>query len=587
MRAVDPRLLEYAHSTRRFLWISIGIGVATAALVIAQAFLLAHVIVAGFQDGASLESQRGRLMALGFVIVARGVLAWASDRAAHSAAAQAKSDLRMAVLEHAMRLGPVWLSGTRSGELTALCTRGIDSLDAYFARYLPQLVLAVLVPVAVAVAILTQDPLSALLVMLTVPMIPVFMVVIGSFTKRQVDRQWHALATLSGHFLDVVAGLPTLKVFGRAKAQAVAIADVGDRYRRSTMEVLRISFLSALALEFVATLSVALVAVAIGLRLVYGEMTLLAGLTALLLAPEAYLPLRLVGQHYHAAAEGVGAANQVFAVLEEPPVGGSSTQVPTLAESLIRFESVALAYPGSTSPVVVDVGLDIVPGTVTALVGPSGAGKSTVLAALMYFLPPTGGAISIRPLEGPVVELADLDPVAWRRQISYLPQSPYLGAGTLFDAVRLGTPAASDEAVLQALAEAGLDLAAPATAAVLPDGPMTMLGEDGVGLSAGQLRRVALARVLLQDRPLVLLDEPTAALDPNSEDAVVEAVRALRSRGRTVVLVAHRPALAALADTVVRVDPAAPALEPVLDVTLESEAAAAAVVTAPPWTERA
>ncbi len=560
---------------------------ATAALVIAQAFLLAHVIVAGFQDSATLESQRGRLIALALVIFARAGLAWASDRAAHGAAAQAKSDLRMAVLEHAMRLGPVWLSGTRSGALTTLCTRGIDALDAYFARYLPQLVLAVLVPVGVAAAILTQDPLSALLVVLTVPLIPLFMIVIGSFTRRQVDRQWHALATLSGHFLDVVAGLPTLKVFGRAKSQAVAIAEVGDRYRRSTMEVLRISFLSALALEFVATLSVALVAVAVGLRLVYGEMTLLAGLTALLLAPEAYLPLRLVGQHYHAAAEGVGAANQVFAVLEESPVGGATTSVPDLTDSVIRLESVDVIYPGGTSPVVVDVAFELNQGTVTALVGPSGAGKSTVLATLMSFVSPARGAISIRPSGGPPTWLADLDPAAWRMQVSYLPQAPYLGSGRLVDVARLGTPEASDTEVLQALATAGLDLASPSGLAALPEGLATVLGEGGVGLSAGQQRRVALARILLQDRPLVLLDEPTAALDAHSEDAVVAAVRALRSRGRTVLVVAHRPALAALADVVIRLDPPSPVAEPALDLTLESEAVAAAVAAAPPWAERA
>ena len=287
---IDSRLLIRARSTRRFLVATVLLGVASAALIVIQAFLIARLIVAGFEDGDSAYDLRGMLVALLFVIVVRAVVVWIGEVVSSAGAARGKSELRMAVLRHVMQLGPTWLAGRDSGELSTLCSTGIDSLDAYYARYLPQVVLALVVPPIVIVAILTQDPLSALLVLLTVPLIPLFMGVVGKFTGRTVERQWDALARLSGHFMDVVSGLPTLKAFGRAKAQSAKLASSGAEYRRTTMKVLRISFLSSLVLELVATLSVAIVAVAIGLRLVYGDLTLVVGLTALLLAPEAYIP---------------------------------------------------------------------------------------------------------------------------------------------------------------------------------------------------------------------------------------------------------------------------------------------------------
>ncbi len=586
MRAVDPRLFRYTRSTRRFLGLSVGLGALTAVLVIVQAFVLAGVVVAAFQDGADLRSVRGPLVLLLGIVMARGTMAWLTERNAHRASALAKFELRGAALDHLHRLGPVWLTGTRSGELTTLLTRGIDALDAYFSRYLPQLVLACIVPVAVIVAILTQDPLSALLVAVTVPLIPLFMVVIGSFTRRQVDRQWATLATLSGHFLDVVAGLPTLKVFGRARAQATSIADVGQRYRRSTMGVLRVSFLSALTLEFVATLSVALVAVAIGLRLVYGGMTLQAGLTALLLAPEAYLPIRLVGQHYHAAAEGVGAADAVFELLEaQPPARGTRMDVPDLTHATLRVDDLVVRYPGRPEAAVAGLNLVLDPGTVTALVGSSGSGKSTCLAALLLFAAADSGSISLQDGGQHAVAVSDLDPETWRTHVSYLPQSPYLPAGTLREAVRLSAPEAAETEVNSALAAAGLDLTDAEVRATLPAGLDTRVGEGGVGLSAGQIRRVALARTLCRPAELVLLDEPSAALDGPTEDLVVDVVRRLRDEGRTVVVVAHRPALVGLADQVVVMPDPGGRAEPGSQ--LQEEALASMVPPAPAWTEKA
>ena len=586
MRPLDPRLLRHARSTRRFLAGTVVIGVLTAALVIVQAFVLARIVVAGFQQGASLEDERGAMIVLAGVVLGRAALAWATESSANASSAQAKSELRAAVLDHAVRLGPVWLAGTRSGELTTLSTRGVDALDGYYARYLPQLVLACIVPVAVIAAIATQDVLSAVLVALTLPLIPLFMVVIGTFTRRSVDRQWSALAMLSGHFLDVVAGLPTLKAFGRGKAQTATLAEVGDRYRRTTMGVLRVSFLSALVLELVATLSVAVVAVAIGLRLVSGGMTLTAGLTALLLAPEAYLPIRLVGQYFHAAAEGVGAAERMLAVLETPlPMTGSSTLVPDLGTAEIVVRDVTVRYPDRTAPALEHQDLVVRPGVVTALAGPNGSGKSTLLALLMGFVAPVEGVVLVRGTDGSEVSLADLDPDAWRTQISYLAQSPYLGAGTVADSVRLGAPDATDADVRRALASAGLDLDDPEVARTLPEGLATAVGEGGAGLSAGQVRRVALARTLCRDTPLVLLDEPTSALDGTTEQVVVDAVDALRRAGRTVVLVAHRPALLVAADVVLALEPGVS----IHDRSAGDEAASLVDVaaTAPAWTERA
>ncbi|KOG48194.1 hypothetical protein ADK38_45525, partial [Streptomyces varsoviensis] len=316
MKPVDPRLLTYAKATRLFLVATVALGLAGAGLVIAQAMLIADVVVGAFQHGRTVGDLAGRLLLLGAVAVGRAAVSWLTELAAHRTSASVKSELRVRLLAHASRLGPAWLSRQRTGELTTLATRGIDALDDYFARYLPQLGLAIVVPVAVLARIVTADWVSALIIVITLPLIPLFMILIGWATQSTMDRQWRLLSRLSGHFLDVVAGLPTLKIFGRAKAQAESIRSITADYRRATLRTLRIAFISSFALELLATVSVALVAVGIGLRLVRGELDLYTGLMVLVLAPEAYLPLRQVGAQYHAAAEGLSAADEVFAVLE-------------------------------------------------------------------------------------------------------------------------------------------------------------------------------------------------------------------------------------------------------------------------------
>ncbi len=557
MRPLDPRLLRWARATRTFLLVAVLLGAVIALLVIAQESYLAEAITRAFREGATVADLSEPLTALALVVVARAVVGYASEVAAFRAAAAAKSQLRLALVAHAVRLGPGYLAGARSGDLAQLATRGVDALDAYFARYLPQLVLAVVVPLTVGLVVLTNDVIAAVIVGFTVPLIPVFMALIGLYTQTRVDRQWRTLGVLSGHFLDVVAGLPTLKVFGRAKAQAQTLRDVGDQYRRATLGVLRISFLSSMVLELLATISVALVAVSIGLRLVDGGLDLRTSLLVLILVPEAYLPLRLVGMHFHAAAEGLGAAGRVFEVLETPlPVRGNQADLPDLATATLRIDGLTVRYPGRDVDALRAASFDIPPGQVTALVGPSGGGKSTVLSVLLGFVEPAAGRILLQPAGAEPVDLAEFDIEVWRRQIGWVPQSPHLLPGTIADAVRLGRPDATDEQVLSALAAAGL-----AGDPTLPAGAATVIAEDGSGLSTGQRRRVAVARAFVRDAPLLVLDEPTAALDGATEDMVLAAVRAARAAGRTVLLVAHRPSLVALADQVVQL--AAPEPDPV------------------------
>ncbi|MHC3817478.1 thiol reductant ABC exporter subunit CydD [Streptomyces sp. DT9] len=547
MKPIDPRLLRHARATRLFLVAVVVLGLAGAALVIAQAMLVAEVVVGGFEDGLTGSGLRTPLLLLAAVALGRALVSWLTELAAHRAGAAVKSELRGRLLDRAAALGPEWLSGQRTGSLVTLATRGIDALDDYFARYLPQLGLAVVVPVAVLARVVTEDWISAAIVVVTLPLIPLFMILIGWATQSRMDRQWRLLSRLSGHFLDVVAGLPTLKVFGRAKAQAESIRTITSQYRLATVRTLRIAFLSSFALELLATLSVALVAVTIGMRLVHGELDLYTGLVVLILAPEAYLPLRQVGAQYHAAAEGLSAAEEIFSVLETEPPAGGTREVPSSLR--LELEGVTVRHAGRTEPSLAGASLVVEEGETVALVGPSGVGKSTLLNVVLGFAASDEGRVRVGG-----TDLADLSPERWRERIAWVPQRPHLFAGTIAENVRLARPEADDGAVTAALRDAG----AYDFVAALPDGAATLLGEDGAGLSAGQRQRLALARAFLADRPLLLLDEPTASLDGETEAGIVEAVRRLAA-GRTVLLVVHRPALLSVADRVVTLEPGATA----------------------------
>lgn len=538
MKPLDPRLLRHARATRTYLVLSVALGVALAALVVAQATLLADGITAVYLHGADLHRIAPTLAWLAVVVALRAAVAWAQEVTAARSSAAVKHQLRSRLLAHVAALGPG--AAGDSGRIATLATRGLDALDAYFARYLPQLVLAALVPVIVLARIAPVDLVAAGTIALTLPLIPVFMALVGLHTESANRRQFRLLTRLSHHFLDVVAGLPTLRVFGRAQRQAGIIAEISAEQRAVTMRTLRVAFLSSLVLELLATLSVALVAVGIGLRLVDGGLGLATALLVLILAPEAYLPLRQVGANYHASAEGLAAATEVFRILETPVPPRGTAPAPA---GTILFEGVTVRHDGRAEASLPPFTAEVRPGELVALTGPSGCGKSTALAVLLGLAAPTGGRVSVGGHD-----LAGVDPAAWRQRVAWLPQRPWLSAGSIADNIRLGTPDATDAAVRRAAGQAGaLDFID-----ALPAGLATRLGDDGAGLSAGQRQRVALARVFLRDAPLVLLDEPTANLDADTEAAILAAIRA-HAAGRTVVMTAHRPALVALADRTIPV----------------------------------
>jgi thiol reductant ABC exporter CydD subunit len=538
---VDPRLMRYARATRTFIGASIGLGVLTALLVIAQAWLLAFVIARAF-SGSGLSQLQVPLAMLLVVVIARAAVAWSAQVVASRSSALAKRQLRAALLERVAALGPGRVGGERTGAIATLATRGIDALDDYFALYLPQVVLAVIVPSTVLVALVVSDWISAAIVAFTLPLIPVFMALVGAATRDRTAVQLRTLQRLAGHFLDAVSGLPTLKVFGAAKRQTQVIAEISDRHRVATMAALRVTFLSSLILELLSTISVALVAVAVGLRLLGGHLDLRTAMFVLVVAPEAYLPLRALGANYHASVEGISAAEQVFAVLESPlPTRGSRTAVPDPATARLAVQELSVQYPGRGTRALDTVSLAVAPEEIVAVTGHSGCGKSTLLSVILGFVAPTAGCIRVGDCD-----LSDLDPDAWRAQLAWMPQRPHLFAGSIADNVALCRPEASDAELWSAVTAAGLD----AVVAARPEGMRASIGERGAKLSAGERQRVALARLFLQDAPLLLLDEPTANLDGETEDQVLAAVQRL-VRGRTVIVVAHRPALVGLADRVI------------------------------------
>ena len=549
-RPLDPRLLKYARASRSFFVAIAAIGLAQTLVIVAFAWLLTRSIV-GAIEGMPWGELSGILAALAGVVVLRAALLWLRETVAARASARVQAQLRANLMAAVDELGPGWLARHNSAHLAVTAGRGLDALDAYFARYLPQLAqTAIATPIIIAV-MWWMDWISGLTVVLTIPLIPLFMILIGMATRAVQDRQWRTLRQLAARFADTVRGLSTLTVFGRQHRAVTSIQRITERYRDETMRVLRVSFLSGFALELLASLSVAIIAVSIGFRLLDGDLALLVGLFVLLLAPEAYLPLRQVGVQFHAAAEGVSATDDVFAVLDEAaarragdrhavhPAGAEQATASLAAASgPLVLRELRVRY-GDRTLAPVDLRADA--GELVLLEGPSGAGKSSVFAALRGAAEFDGEAT----LAG--VPLTRLRPDQW---LAWAGQQPGLISGTVAENIALGDPAPDPATVARALSLAG---------AVDVD-PQRELGVQGAGLSGGQAQRVAVARAIHRHlagaASVLALDEPSAALDAQTEDVLWRNLRELADAGATVLLVSHRTTARAYADRVVRLQTA-------------------------------
>ncbi len=512
MRPFDPRLLRTAPAARRPVAVLAVVGVLQGVATIGLAIAIAALIVA-VVDGTSL---RAPALWLAGLFAVRAVLAWTSERVAAWVGVEVTVALRGRLLER-------WLAAPAErrpapDRAVTLAAQGAASVEPYAARFLPALVAGAFVPVLALATLFRVDWVSGLIVLLTLPLLPFFATLIGRATQAQTEKQWSSLAALSGHFLDVMRGLPTLVGYQRAERQVQVIGEVSQRHRAATMSTLRIAFMSSAALELLASISVAIVAVTVGVRLTHGSMTLQAGLLAILVAPEAYWPIRRIGAEFHAAADGAEAIDGILAELdgETAPVAEGGTEIGVL------LSDVAYTYPQVSTPVLTGVHLDAGPG-LTAITGPSGVGKSTLLELAAGLRTPTAGTVR-----------------AGRAHL--VTQRPFLPAGTLRDALVLGN-GADDQAVWDALRLVGLE----GFVAGLPLALATPLGDDGFGLSAGQRARVALARATLSTAPVLLVDEPTAHLDTAAADLVHGVLAELAER-RTVVVVTHRPELVIMAD---------------------------------------
>jgi ATP-binding cassette, subfamily C, bacterial CydD len=542
VRILDKRLVRRARPVRRLLVLDSAVGIASAALVLLQAILIARIVAQAFA-GAGLADVSSDLAVLALTFCARSVTAWVFEVAGRRAASTVLSELRLALVERRLRDEPLALDRAGAGEIAATAVQGADGLEAYFGRYLPQVVLALVVPLAVLTLVAAIDPISAGLMLLTLPLVPVFMWLIGRYTQERTRERWLALRLLSNHFLDVVRGLPTLRAFNRSRNQASVLAQVGERYRRTTIGTLRVGFLSGSVLELAATLGVALIAVTVGVRLVDGGLGLQAGLTVLVLAPELFLPVRQLAAQFHASADGVAVADRMLDLLERSPDAGKSRLLlaPSPLDAPVRLEAVSFAYPSRAAQVLDGLDLELYPGETVALVGPSGCGKTTVANLILGFVEPRTGRVTVG---GHDLALCRTD--VWRRHIAWVPQQPTIFRGTVSENIRLGRAGATESDVRDAAVLAGADRFVQA----LPFGYETLVGDGGRPLSAGERRRIALARAFVRDAPLVILDEPTADLDRTSAAVVAESVERLRAE-RMVLLIAHRPELVEHVDRVV------------------------------------
>ena len=545
--------MRYARTARRYIVSTALTGLLLAGLVTAQAWLISRTVSPVITGQAQAAQVLPLVGALAVVVLARATVLYLQETRAHRAAVGTVIELRRRVLEHAAALGPRW-QGEHASETATLLTRGLEDLEPYLTRYLPQLLLAATATPLLGLVMLWQDLASTLVVVLTIPLIPVFMILIGRLTQRHSEERLEAMERLGSQVLDLIAGLPTLKAFGRETGPGRRVKELGRAYNRTTMATLRVAFLSGAVLELLTTLSVAVIAVEIGFRLLFGHLDLATGLLVLMIAPEVYQPLRQVGVQFHASANGAAAAQAVFAVLQAPVPEHGTAPAPDLSRATLQIEDLGVRSRGAWAPA--GLTATIRPGSLTALAGASGAGKTTTSQVLLGLLEPERGGVRV-VTAGTSTPLSEISPASWWQQITWVPQRPALTPGTVLDNV-LGPEAAArpgadeDPSLRQAARACGLD----EVVATLDGGWHQRIGQGGVGLSVGQRQRLALTRALVARTPLVVLDEPTAHLDAASEAHVLDAVEALRAAGRTVVVVAHRSALLALADEVVTVSSA-------------------------------
>lgn len=518
--------------------------------IVAQMLLLSDIVSAVFLGHASLLSGWPLLLWLLAAGVARALLAGSYELAVRTAAMQAKSTLREQLFAQVLRLGPAYCRGERTGELVTTAVDGIERLDGYISRYLPHVVLCVLIPLSIVMAVAPADPLSAVLLLVTGPIIPLLMILIGKYAEERIQRQWEGLARMGAHFLDAVQGLPTLLLFGREEAESARIARISERYRERTMSALRIAFLSGMVLEFMIAAAIGMLAVELGVRVINGDIAFARAFFVLLLIPEFYRPLRDLAAHRHAGMEGKAALARIAGILATtPPQGasaGSSIAFSTRAHAptqplAVELRNLSYTYPDAERAAVDGVTLCLQSGTRTALVGRSGAGKTTLVHLLLRFLDPQIGNIIVND-----VTLGDILPRTWREHVALVPQHPYLFAGSVHENLLLAKPGATDAEVRCAAELAG----AAEFIAALPREYETPIGERGALLSAGQAQRLAIARAFLKDAPLLILDEPTSSLDPESEALIRQALETLAA-GRTVLVVAHRLSTVRTAEQIV------------------------------------
>ncbi|WP_422626390.1 thiol reductant ABC exporter subunit CydD [Rhodococcus sp. (in: high G+C Gram-positive bacteria)] len=540
---MDPRLWRYSASVRGYLVLSVLAAIVDVAAIVVSAFMIGRILAGVItSDARALGEWRTDLIVLATAIGVRVVTWWVRSRYAHRSASRVVAELEHEVLAAAAAAPPRELDPRRD-EIATVLTRGLGGLTEYLTGYVPALLLAVVSTPIVLVAVATQDIPSAIIVVVTLPLIPVFMILIGLLTKGRADRTLRTMTALSAQLLDLLAGLPTLRALGRERGPTERVRELGDDHRRATMSALRVAFLSGSVLEFLATLSVALVAVGIGLRLVVGGMPLEAGIVALILAPEAYLPLRTIGTKFHAAEDGMAAAERAFAILESAPSAPAlrpdEGTIDARGRDLV-LDGISVAGRDGYAPHRLDAVCR--PGAITVLIGANGAGKSTALLAILGLAEPATGRV-----------LIGTDPIratdTWWSQVAWLPQRPVLLPGTLAGNLALTGVDVADDELDNICAATGFDM----VLRELPNRWDTEIGADGTGLSLGQRQRLALTRTLASPRPVLLLDEPTAHLDADTEQAVLAALRDRADRGATVVVVAHRPTLLAAADTVIEV----------------------------------